>query len=82
MVFGDRVFLVYEIDHLELKDVFVYLVFRRVCLWSVQYMIFHVNIILIPFHIRDKFSNPEKESGGCRLEKYSVPKTVLEKFPR
>ena len=35
LVFGDRVFLVYESEHLELKDVFVYLVFRRVCLWSV-----------------------------------------------
>ena len=55
-----------------------------VCVCGVfnQYLIFHVNNILIPFHIRDKFSNPEKESDGCRLEKHSVPKTVLEKFPR
>ena len=43
MVFGDRVFLVYEFEHLELKDVFVYLVFRRVCLWSVQYSIFDIS---------------------------------------
>ena len=50
--------------------------------FNIQYLIFHVNIILIPFHKRDKFSNPEKESDGCRLEKHSVPKTVLEKFPR
>ena len=50
--------------------------------FNIQYLIFHVNNILIPFHIRDKFSNPEKESDGCRLEKHSVPKTVLEKFPR
>ena len=43
LVFGDRMFLVYESEHLELKDVFVYLVFIRVCLWSVQYSIFDIS---------------------------------------